>query len=278
MCAKKLFIVQYSEELDQFQLLEVDDPQQLANFEIPIIDVSNGSNIRLSSHLIDTEKPQCSFPNAQVFLNPHNKPLPPIHFGYLYNWFAVENLNFAPPGWHLPTINDFEELFAQVGGITYGGLLKSILPDTWSLPNNYAEDFGDFNLLPSGLRHWYEGDFRVKFTNAFLWARNHDELTYLASYLLTNAGRAATLESPVSNSGRSVRFIKDDDIDPGSFIDIDGNEYPTIKINNQVWLAENWRCSTLYDNTPIESILLDDEWTSTSSPALCAYNNDETDL
>jgi hypothetical protein len=37
MAMKKLFIIQYSQELDQFQLQEIDNPQELPNFQIPII-------------------------------------------------------------------------------------------------------------------------------------------------------------------------------------------------------------------------------------------------
>ena len=107
---KKLFIVQYSQELDQFQLQEIDNPKEVPNFQVPIIDASHQSTIRLSSHLVDTEKEECSFPNAQVFANPHNDLSKGPKLGLLYNWFALSHPNFAPAGWHVPSTVEINSL------------------------------------------------------------------------------------------------------------------------------------------------------------------------
>ncbi len=66
-------------------------------------------------------------------------------------------------------------------------------------------------------------------------------------------------------------------IDPGdttsTVIDIDGNVYRTVKIGNQVWMAENLKV-THYRNG--ESILhiSDNTWDNQSIGAYCNYNND----
>lgn len=59
--------------------------------------------------------------------------------------------------------------------------------------------------------------------------------------------------------------------------DIDGNVYKTIKIGDQVWMAENLRVSHYNDGTDIPLILGDQEWENFSplaTGAYCYYDKD----
>jgi uncharacterized protein (TIGR02145 family) len=56
--------------------------------------------------------------------------------------------------------------------------------------------------------------------------------------------------------------------------DIDGNIYKTVKIGNQVWMAENFKVTRFNDGTPIPLIRNYDKWAGLSSPAMSWYNND----
>jgi uncharacterized protein (TIGR02145 family) len=58
--------------------------------------------------------------------------------------------------------------------------------------------------------------------------------------------------------------------------DADGNEYATVKINSQVWMAENLRTTKYNDGNSI-SIIGNDElaWMITTSGAYCWYANNE---
>lgn len=56
--------------------------------------------------------------------------------------------------------------------------------------------------------------------------------------------------------------------------DIDGNEYKTIKIGNQTWMAENLKTTRLNDGTKIPVIEGNDEFIAVTTPAFCWYENE----
>ena len=58
--------------------------------------------------------------------------------------------------------------------------------------------------------------------------------------------------------------------------DYEGNIYKTVKIGEQLWMAENLRSTKLNDGTKLENITDGMTWgnPSTSAPAYCWYNND----
>lgn len=58
--------------------------------------------------------------------------------------------------------------------------------------------------------------------------------------------------------------------------DIDGNNYQTVAIGNQVWMAENLRTTRLNDGSDIKLISKNQEWNSASYPAFSWYNNDSS--
>ncbi len=69
-------------------------------------------------------------------------------------------------------------------------------------------------------------------------------------------------------------------IDPGdttsTVTDIDGNVYRTIKIGNQVWMAENLMVTHYRNGDPIPNETDDITWGSLTTGACCSYNNDVT--
>lgn len=56
--------------------------------------------------------------------------------------------------------------------------------------------------------------------------------------------------------------------------DVEGNQYQTIGIGNQVWMKENLKTTHFNDGTSIPTIIGQTEWTNLSTPGLCWYNND----
>ena len=61
-----------------------------------------------------------------------------------------------------------------------------------------------------------------------------------------------------------------------SVTDVDGNEYKTVLIGSQIWMAENLRVTKYRDGSNIENITDNLEWGNTTTSACCDYNNSAT--
>ena len=55
--------------------------------------------------------------------------------------------------------------------------------------------------------------------------------------------------------------------------DIDGNVYKTVKIGNQIWMAENLRVSRYRNGDKIPNVTDNNEWSKLDSGAYCNYDN-----
>lgn len=60
-----------------------------------------------------------------------------------------------------------------------------------------------------------------------------------------------------------------------NLVDIEGNEYNTIQIGSQIWMAENLRTTTYNDGTPIPNVTEFADWQALTSGAYAWYDNDE---
>ncbi len=62
----------------------------------------------------------------------------------------------------------------------------------------------------------------------------------------------------------------------GFVIDIDGNEYHSVSIGNQVWLVENLKVSHFRNGEAIPNITGNSSWANLKIAAYCGYLNDTT--
>jgi len=61
----------------------------------------------------------------------------------------------------------------------------------------------------------------------------------------------------------------------GTLTDIDGNTYQTIKIGDQIWMAENLKVTHYRNGDSISTGLTNSEWRSTSAGAYAVYDDNE---
>jgi uncharacterized protein (TIGR02145 family) len=60
---------------------------------------------------------------------------------------------------------------------------------------------------------------------------------------------------------------------PTKVTDVDGNSYKTVKIGNQIWMAENLKTSKYQNGNPITTNLDDLNWSTATSGAFAIYDN-----
>ena len=65
-------------------------------------------------------------------------------------------------------------------------------------------------------------------------------------------------------------------IKAGPCVDVDGNEYETIVIGDQVWMAENLKVIHYQNGDSIELITENATWKETDTGAMCTYENNDT--
>lgn len=82
--------------------------------------------------------------------------------------------------------------------------------------------------------------------------------------------RAYATNSSGTTYGQEYQFIT-------PVTDVEGNVYKTVKIGNQVWMAENLKTTKYNDESAIPNITLSADWITLSTDAFCwAQNNEAT--
>ena len=209
----------------------------------------------------------------------------PLRYGLLYNWYAATDArNIAPMGFHVPTFSDFRDLQNVLGNDNANGfMLQSVGTEFW-MENDYGTDEYGFNWRGSGTRYASGGYGNIQ-TEGAIWCFEYDSSN---GFALSLSGNPASLNQSGGTSeeviqkkaGHSLRFIADSGT-PTTAIGNDGKVYPCVTIGTQTWTAANSN-ETKYRNgdwvhgfdggvyTPISDI----DWAALTTPGLCAYNND----
>jgi len=96
-------------------------------------------------------------------------------------------------------------------------------------------------------------------------------MTYTAgNQLLYKAasGTYSTIVTDVPTVSKTTNF------DFVTCTDADGNNYTTVTIGTQTWMAENLKTTQYNDFTAIPNVTDNTAWAALSTPAYCWYNND----
>lgn len=129
-------------------------------------------------------------------------------YGLLYNWYAVKHLNdnraTLMPGWHVPTIDEWDSLMSAVGGISVAGTkLKSA--SGWNSGNG-SDDFG-FSVFPAGRR--LSGSFNNLGSNAYFWTATEYSSTLAYNRRFSTGASVDSNYNDKTYSAYSVRLVKD---------------------------------------------------------------------
>jgi len=136
-----------------------------------------------------------------------------LTYGGLYQWEETMQYvttpgtqGICPPGWHIPTYQEFQILYAAVGGGANGNLLKSVGQGTGS---GAGTNKSGFSALFSGYFQPLDRSFYNLIDQVGFWSSTYDGSN---AYLLHLSGTVSTLyligETTDWTQGRSVRCLK----------------------------------------------------------------------
>ena len=184
--------------------------------------------------------------------DPNNEGL-----GLLYNWAAAYNLNvnrnsLLPEGWRVSNDNDLLRLQQSVGGEDLAGYhLKS---KDWPP----SDDSVGFNAIKAGIMNEY-GVFIGNASN--FWSS--DDAMYPKLLEINGSNDTGSIFGYHKPAAFCIRVCKD------ATVNIGGRDYPTTRIGNQVWLAENL-------DLKWDGLKVGESGTSSEEPRANYYNNDES--
>jgi uncharacterized protein (TIGR02145 family) len=107
----------------------------------------------------------------------------------------------------------------------------------------------------------------------------------LASFALNIGGKTCTLNRTVYPAGGMLGItthtcgatnVHNAALPYGTMTDQEGNEYKTIQIGNQVWMAENLRVTKYNNGVSLTNVTANSQWETFSSGAYASYENKTT--
>ena len=130
-------------------------------------------------------------------------------FGYLYNRLATQDERLlCPSGWKLPTLNEWNDLATEVGGLNIAGAeLKSI--SGWSNEGNGYDSFG-FGAGPGGTKYPDTAQSEGGGEDGYWWTTTphlNGEFYWFAHF--SSESDALISNYAAERAGLSIRCIKD---------------------------------------------------------------------
>jgi uncharacterized protein (TIGR02145 family) len=136
-------------------------------------------------------------------------------YSKLYNWYAVNSGKLCPYGWHVASIDEWQNMIDLIGEPAMAGaFMKSTGTlesgtGLWHLPNSGANNESGFNGFPGGLRD-ENGNFDLMNNSGFWWSTSPGSKTEGAFIGLHHDTTGVEISSTNAIKGFSVRCIKND--------------------------------------------------------------------
>lgn len=162
-------------------------------------------------------------------------------YGKIYNGFAVQNpRGLSPQGYHIPSINDFNELENFLGGSDIaGGKLKTTgtIQDgngLWQTPNDGATNESNFSAVPGGWRH-KDGSFNDFSKYCYLFSSTESSSVDLwCIKLYYDSSEMWISAAGDKDDGISVRCIRDASSDEPYISSLNPN---SAKIGDEITIS-----------------------------------------
>ncbi len=130
-------------------------------------------------------------------------------YGALYNWYAVSTGKLCPPGWRVPTADDWELLIMVAGGTTQAGMkLKEAGTAHWAEPNTGINETG-YSALPGGYVRGSTNSFDNLTTNGYYWDFDEVSETEAGRTSFRHDSNHAGRRASDKRNGFSVRCLKE---------------------------------------------------------------------
>lgn len=168
-----------------------------------------------------------------------------LGYGYLYNWYAANDANFAPTDWRLASQTELEGL--------------SITTPL----SGRRDDSGTFNDSESLLHIW---------SNTIFNASSGVSVVF-------DSGGYNTTQARNKRNGFAGKLIYIGSGTPNSTIsDNDGNIYDVINVSGSYFTSQNWKCTTLNNGTALTKVTDATAWGNLTTEGYCAYDNNESNV
>ena len=132
-------------------------------------------------------------------------------YGYLYNWYAVDDSrNIAPDGWHVPTDDEWTTLTDYLGGTSVaGGKMKETGTSHWNSPNTGATNESGFTAFPGGYRNDGDGNYGNIGSSGYFWSSSEIYSSLAWERLLNYNSSEVNRYYTNKEHGFSVRCVRD---------------------------------------------------------------------
>lgn len=217
----------------------------------------------------------------------------PIKFGLLYNYFAAINpLIVNGSEFAVPEKTQTDELVSYLTEIYPGYEPYYALADLlyWNNSDPRTNSL-KFNARGSGGRRGFSGGSFFGLESFWgIWTKTEASSEHAHNLLISSIDYYSLVLNRYTapkKTGLSIRLVRQatedeagqpDGTSAANYVGNDGKIYRTVIIGNQVWLADNLAETKYSDGSDIQEVADGATWAALTTAAMCAYNNDWTNV